>query len=88
MSEPKSQKEHLLMMLTEIYDQLEEMEVVLQTSFSDLRFYMDNKEMDKLVMPARKISALEHEKEMLLGEGRLGQGNLQHARPTELKFGF
>ncbi len=37
MNKPLSDKEKLLSMLTEIYDQLEELELVLEASFSDHR---------------------------------------------------
>ena len=48
-------------MLTEIYDQLEELEIVLEASFSDLRIQMNNEELTKLTAPVQKLTKLENE---------------------------
>lgn len=55
------EKEKLLSMLTEIYDQLEELEIVLEASFSDLRIHMNNEEQRKLSAPVQRLSKLEKE---------------------------
>ncbi|WP_310191290.1 hypothetical protein [Neobacillus niacini] len=55
------EKEKLLSMLTEIYDQLEELEIVLETSFSDLRIQMNHEEIIKLTAPVQKLHKLEKE---------------------------
>ncbi|MDM5331263.1 hypothetical protein [Neobacillus sp. CF12] len=55
------EKEKLLSMLTEIYDQLEELEIVLEASFSDLRMQMNNEEQQKLTAPVQRLSKLEKE---------------------------
>ncbi len=56
-----SEKEMLLTMLTDIYDQLEELESVLEASFSDLRNSLVEDEHNKLTMPKQKLSAIEEE---------------------------
>ncbi|WHZ01506.1 hypothetical protein QNH48_21280 [Neobacillus sp. YX16] len=55
------EKEKLLSMLTEIYDQLEELEIVLEASFSDLRIQMNHEEQKKLLEPIHRLSMLEME---------------------------
>jgi hypothetical protein len=55
------EKEMLLSMLTEIFDQLEELEIVLETSFSDLRIQMNNEELKKFSAPVQKLDNLEKE---------------------------
>lgn len=47
MTRPTHEKEKLVTMLTEIYDQLEELELVLESSFSDLRMCLNNEELKK-----------------------------------------
>jgi hypothetical protein len=59
------EKEKLLSMLTEIYDQLEELEIVLEASFSDLRIQMNNEELNKLSAPVQRLSKLEEELDKL-----------------------
>ncbi len=46
-------------MLTEIYDQLEDLEVVLEASFSDLRKSLDQEEQDKIMESKQKLFGLE-----------------------------
>lgn len=55
------EKEMLLSMLTEVYDQLEELEQVLEASFSDLRHNLNNEELDKISTTEIRISKLEKE---------------------------
>jgi hypothetical protein len=57
------EKEKLLSMLTEIYDQLEELEVVLEASFSDLRVRMNHEELKKLSAPQQRLTKLEKQLE-------------------------
>lgn len=59
MNKPLSDKETLISMLTEIYDQLEELEVVLEASFSDLRKSLDKDEQAKLISSKQKLLGLE-----------------------------
>lgn len=51
-----SEKEKMLTMLTEIYDQLEELESVLEASFSDHRFHMNSEEQEKLTVTLHRLS--------------------------------
>jgi hypothetical protein len=60
MNKPLTEKEKLLMMLTDIYDQLEELESVLEASFSDLRCSLNKEEHSKLTIPLQKLSMLEN----------------------------
>jgi ferritin-like metal-binding protein YciE len=59
------EKEMLLSMLTEVYDQLEELEQVLEASFSDLRNNLNNQELDKISSTEIRISRLEKEIESI-----------------------
>jgi hypothetical protein len=59
MSETIVQKEKLLMMMTEIYNQLEELEFVLETSFTELHDNWKNEELNKFAEPNQRISNLE-----------------------------
>ncbi|PFP27258.1 hypothetical protein COJ96_15750 [Bacillus sp. AFS073361] len=59
MNKPLSDKEKLISMLTEIYDQLEDLEVVLEASFSDLRKSLDQEEQDKIMESKQKLFGLE-----------------------------
>jgi len=60
MNKPLSEKEKLLTMLTEIYDQLEELESVLEASFSDLRMSLKRDEQEKFIVPVQKLSEIEN----------------------------
>ncbi|WP_462411999.1 hypothetical protein [Neobacillus sp. Marseille-QA0830] len=55
-----NEKEKLMAKLAGIYDQLEELDGVLEASFSDRRDELDAQEQGKIAMPARKLSALEN----------------------------
>jgi hypothetical protein len=59
MKESISQKEKLLLMMTEIYNQLEELESILEESFSEVRSDWENEELDKFTVPVQKITELE-----------------------------
>ncbi|OIK17091.1 hypothetical protein BIV60_00770 [Bacillus sp. MUM 116] len=61
MNKPMSEKEKLLTMLTDIYDQLEELESVLEASFSDLRISLEEEEHNKMTVPKQRLSAIEEE---------------------------
>jgi ATP sulfurylase len=61
MNKPLSEKEKLLCMLTEIYDQLEELESVLEASFSDLRTNMNKKELKKITVQEQRLLKIENE---------------------------
>jgi predicted Holliday junction resolvase-like endonuclease len=59
MSESFSQKEKLLMMMTEIYNQLEELELVLETSYTELHDNWKNEELSKIAESNQRITNLE-----------------------------
>ncbi len=46
-------------MLTEIYDQLEDLEVVLEASFSDLRKSLNQEEQDKIMDSKQKLFGIQ-----------------------------
>lgn len=60
MNKPISEKEKLLTMLTEVYDQLEELESVLEASFSDLRLSLHKEEQEKLIVPVQKLTDMDN----------------------------
>ncbi|WP_051633451.1 hypothetical protein [Bacillus sp. UNC41MFS5] len=59
MNKPLSDKEQLISMLTEIYDQLEDLEVVLEASFSDLRKSLNQEEQDKIMDSKQKLFGIQ-----------------------------
>ena len=59
MTIPMSEKEKMLTMLTEIYDQLEELESVLEASFSDQRLHITSEEQEKLTVTLHHLSDIE-----------------------------
>ncbi|WP_160721285.1 hypothetical protein [Bacillus sp. USDA818B3_A] len=59
MNIPMSEKQKMLMMLTEIYDQLEELESVLEASFSDQRFHLKKEEQEKITITSHLLLDLE-----------------------------
>jgi hypothetical protein len=58
MKQPLSEKENLLTRLTDIYEQLEELESVLEASFSDHRISLNREEQEKLTVPVQGLSNL------------------------------
>ncbi|WP_413309231.1 hypothetical protein AA0X95_12260 [Bacillus sp. 1P10SD] len=91
MNKPLSEKEKLLTMLTEIYDQLEELESVLEASFSDLRYSLNQEEQEKLTIPVQKLSAIEKKIENpSVTQGILDEytENNQVAKALKLELGF
>jgi hypothetical protein len=84
------EKEKLLSMLTEIYDQLEELEIVLEASFSDLRIQMNNEELNKLSAPVQRLSKLEEELDKInptTNDAYLEQ-NYSVTKALKLEMGF
>lgn len=83
------EKEKLLSMLTEIYDQLEELEIVLEASFSDHRIEMNNEEINKLSAPVQKLSKLEKNLNAInqANEANLDQSN-SVSKALKLEMGF
>ncbi|WML45074.1 hypothetical protein [Neobacillus sp. PS3-40] len=83
-----SQKEKLLIMMTEIYDQLEELESVLDASFSELSDKWKTDELSKMVEPEQKISNLEKKIEEVYFKNTEEQqdSNIKNQKPASLKF--
>ncbi|HLO10752.1 MAG TPA: hypothetical protein VK190_00700 [Pseudoneobacillus sp.] len=91
MNKPLSEKEKLLTMLTEIYDQLEELESVLEASFSDLRSSLNQEEQEKLTIPFQKLSAIENKIENQSATQDIVDeysDNNQVAKALKLELGF
>ncbi|MEH7301528.1 MULTISPECIES: hypothetical protein [Neobacillus] len=91
MNKPLSEKEKLLTMLTEIYDQLEELESVLEASFSDLRSSLNQEEQEKLTLPVQKLSAIENKIENQSATQDIVDeysDNNQVAKALKLELGF
>jgi hypothetical protein len=91
MNKPLSEKEKLLTMLTEIYDQLEELESVLEASFSDLRTSLNQEEKEKLTIPVQKLSAIENQIENQSATQDIVDeysDNNQVAKALKLELGF
>ena len=91
MNKPLSEKEKLLTMLTEIYDQLEELESVLEASFSDLRSSLNQEEQEKLTIPVQKLSAIENKIENQSATQDIVDeysDNNQVAKALKLELGF
>jgi hypothetical protein len=83
------EKEKLLSMLTEVYDQLEELEIVLEASFSDLRIQMNNEELLKLTAPVQKLHKLEKELDRINPTSdEATEHNSSIARALKLEMGF
>ncbi|WP_313798530.1 hypothetical protein [Cytobacillus sp.] len=79
-------KEELLSMLTEISDQLEELEGILETSLSKARQNVRDEYTAKMNNCGEKITALEKEAANLLKEKEgLGQASQLH-RPNSMKL--
>lgn len=84
------EKVKLLSMLTEIYDQLEELEIVLEASFSDLRSQMNHDEQKKLLEPIHRLTMLEMELDKInppSPESTIGHCN-SATRALKLEMGF
>ncbi len=77
------------MMLTGIYDQLEELESVLEASFSDLRTSLNREEEQKLVEPVQRLSELERKCASTdpFADGEFSDSTLSH-QPLKLELGF
>jgi hypothetical protein len=89
MTRPLQEKEKLLTMLTEIYDQLEELELVLEASFTDHRMNLNSDELDKISVPEQRLSMMEKEFEDLnLGGDKVETNHNQVKRALKLEMGF
>jgi hypothetical protein len=91
MNKPLSDKEKLISMLTDIYDQLEELEVVLEASFSDLRKSLDKEEHAKIAASKQKLIELEHNIDCVssISSLEVNGSNPNHvSRALQLELGF
>lgn len=83
-------KEELLSMLTDISDQLEELEGILETSLSKARQNVRNEYTAKINDCGEKITALENEAANILKENEgLGHASQLHrANSMKLELGY
>ncbi|NHC39136.1 hypothetical protein G6549_04095 [Bacillus sp. MM2020_1] len=91
MNKPLSDKETLISMLTEIYVQLEDLEVVLEASFSDLRKNLDKDEQAKLIVSKQKLTGLEKSIDLVNSISNLevtGTNPNHLSRALQLEMGF
>jgi exoribonuclease R len=91
MNKPLSEKEKLVTMLTEIYDQLEELELVLEASFSDLRISLNKEEQDKIKISEQKLSVIDQiigEFCSISNEEVTSSSSNQKSRSLQLELGF
>ena len=91
MNKPLSDKETLISMLTEIYVQLEDLEVVLEASFSDLRKNLDKDEQAKLIVSKQKLKGLEKSIDLVnsISNLEVAGSNPNHlSRALQLEMGF
>ncbi|MGG1675178.1 hypothetical protein ACIFOT_05410 [Neobacillus sp. NRS-1170] len=91
MNKPMSEKEKLVSMLTEIYDQLEELDSVLEASFSDLRISLNKDEQSKINDSALKLSFIENKIDQVnlaFFENSLESSKNPAAKRLELELGF
>ncbi|MEH7331341.1 hypothetical protein V7161_01645 [Neobacillus drentensis] len=91
MNKPMSEKEKLVLMLTEIYDQLEELDSVLEASFSDLRISLNKEEQSKINDSALKLSFIENKIDQVnlaFFENSLESSKNPAAKRLELELGF
>lgn len=91
MNKPLSEKEKLITMLTEIYDQLEELEFVLEASFSDQRISLNKEEQDQIKASEQKLAALDKTMEImttLSKEEISAAGSNQGRKSLKFELGF
>ncbi|RSK51900.1 hypothetical protein [Bacillus canaveralius] len=83
MNEQSLEKEKLLTMLTEIYDQLEELESGLHSSLADLRDDWNEKQAARLTSCGNRLSALEIKMKLINENGELDKN-----QGLKLELGF
>jgi hypothetical protein len=86
LSKQISEKEKLISMLTGIYDQLEELELVLEATFSDLRSELKRGERKKISAAKEKIIKIDS-KTFQQNDERL-QVLCSDSRSMKLELGF
>jgi hypothetical protein len=87
MSEQISEKEKLLSMLTGIYDQLEELELVLEATFSEVRSNLNKDEYKKISAAKEKLVKIESRTFQVIDE-RLQSVLCKDGRSMKLELGF
>jgi hypothetical protein len=92
-NKPISEKEKLVTMLTDIYDQLEELESVLEATFSDLRTNLNKNEFNKITIPKQRLTVIENELFSAdtiqnYNEGIFDSNRCQASRSLKLEMGF
>ncbi|OLS40274.1 hypothetical protein [Bacillus sp. MRMR6] len=81
-------KEKLLSMLTDIYDQLEDLELVLEASFSDLRNKLNDEELSKISKSENRLSNIEKSIERINENSGELESHKQVTRELKLEMGF
>jgi 16S rRNA C1402 (ribose-2'-O) methylase RsmI len=89
MIENQNSKEKLLSMLTDIYEQLEELEVVLEHSLTDLRENLNSQQMNQINELDNKISDSESAYQDLLMMKQYSKENTPNPQKAlKLELGF
>ncbi|WP_442594465.1 hypothetical protein [Neobacillus sp. D3-1R] len=89
MIEKQNSKEKVLHMLTEIYDQLEELESVLEYSLTDLRINMGQQQLDQINKAEEKINKLEQSMTESAFSFQVNKETYQNLPPAlKLELGF
>jgi hypothetical protein len=91
MNIPMSEKEKMLSMLTEICNQIEELESVLEASFTDYRLILKSKEQEKIKETIQRLSEAEVKSKLensLSSEEILGSSIGTVPQSLKLELGF
>jgi hypothetical protein len=88
MKEKHLQKEELLEKLTEIYDQLEELEKTLDSNLSEHRKKLINDQSVKLAECENRISKLEKDCGLIHRMDKGRKANLRRSSNLKLELGF
>lgn len=85
-----TEKEQLLSMLTEIYNQLEELDLVLEASFSDTRKSLEKDLLDRLIIPKQRMEEIDKELDNIssLTISTLDKSRQYLSGPLKLELGF
>jgi exodeoxyribonuclease VII small subunit len=81
------EKRELLAMLTEIYDQLEELESVLESNLSGLRQNWYEDQTDKITVCGNKLETIENEL-TAFSETKSETDNAKGSKSMQLELGF
>lgn len=91
MTKPLSEKEKLLSMLSGVYIQLEELETVLEATFSDQRNRLNNDELNKITVPEQRLAVIKNEFTHLtpfFSEEVTNSIQIQASRLLKLELGY